>query len=264
MSVLLSSLFLLALLCASAAVGFFVRSRLREEHISKDGIELLQLVIGLLVTFAALVLGLLTASVKSAYDNASHDRGQYAARLAQLDRCMRNYGAGSEPTRAQLASYTAAVIASTWPSEARPQGVTVPDVSTMARTGENPVLAGLMNEIGLEIHQWKPADALHEKLAADCAQQFGDVMKARWAVIEEAHGSISAPFYWILVFWLMVVFASFGLRTPRNALVLIVIGLCAVSVSSAIFVILDMDQPYGGLFGVSSESMRNALKDMLR
>ena len=65
-----SSLFLLILLSASAAAGFFVNSRLHEKHKSRDSIELVQLGITLLVTFAAIVLGLLTTSVKSAFDAA--------------------------------------------------------------------------------------------------------------------------------------------------------------------------------------------------
>jgi hypothetical protein len=83
-------------------------------------------------------------------------------------------------------------------------------------------------------------------------------------VIEGVHGSISAPFYWVLVFWLAILFVSFGLRAPPNALNVIVIVMCAVSVSSAIFVIRDLDVPYGGLFGVPSEPMRHALVDMMQ
>lgn len=40
--------------------------------------------------------------------------------------------------------------------------------------------------------------------------------------------------------------------------------LCALSIAIAVFVILDMDEPYGGLFGVPSTAMRNALADMMR
>ncbi len=67
----------------------------------------------------------------------------------------------------------------------------------------------------------------------------------------------------MLVFWLMVVFASFGLYAPRNGMVLVAIALCAVCLTSAIFVILDMNLFYGGLFGISSQSMRGALAHML-
>ncbi|HLH51066.1 MAG TPA: hypothetical protein VKV96_17135, partial [Roseiarcus sp.] len=128
-----SSLLLLVLLCAAAAVGSFVNSRLAEKHRSRDAIELVQLGITLLVTFTAIVLGLLTTSVKSGYDMAYAARGAYAGQLAQFERCLRDYGPETQQMREQLRSYVAAVIASTWPSEPPPKGVTYPDVAHLPR-----------------------------------------------------------------------------------------------------------------------------------
>jgi hypothetical protein len=259
-----SSFFLLMLLCAGAAIGFFVNSRLPEKHKSLDSIELVRLAITLLVTFTAIVLGLLTTSVKSGFDVAYNARGAYAGQLAQFDRCLRNYGPETQHMREQLRSYVAAVIASTWPSEPPPAGVAFPDPTHMPRTGEVPALAEIMNDIGFGLHSLQPSDALHRNLMSACEGEFSELLRRRWAVIEGLHNSISTPFYWILVFWLVVLFASFGLRAPPNTMSIIVIGLCGISVTIAVFVILDMDVPYGGLFGISSESMRNALADMMR
>jgi hypothetical protein len=259
-----SSLFVLILLCASAAVGFFVNSRLPERHRSRDSIELVQLAISLLVTFTAIVLGLLTTSVKSGFDAAYNARGAYAGELAQLDRCLRDYGPQTQPMREELRGYVAAVIASTWPSEPPPAGVSYPDTAHMPQTGESSELAALMDHVGLEISSLQPTDALHHNLMAACMGQYTELINRRWTVIEGIHGSISAPFYWVLVFWLVILFGSFGLRAPPNTLSIIVIGMCALSVTTAVFVILDMDIPYAGLFGIPSTSMRNALADMLR
>jgi hypothetical protein len=258
-----SSFFLLILLCASAAAGFLANSRLPEKHKSRDSIELVQLAITLLVTFTAIVLGLLTTSVKTGFDAAYSARGAYAGQLAQLDRCLRDYGPETQPMREQMRSYVAAVIASTWPSEPPPTGVAYPDTSHMPQTGESSVLAALMNDIGLEIRSLQPADALHRNLMSACEEQYGELIRRRWTVIEGIHGSISTPFYWVLVFWLVILFGSFGLRAPPNTMSIIVILLCAISVTIAVFVILDMDVPYGGLFGIPSASMRNALADMM-
>ena len=259
-----SAVFLFALLCATAGAGFLANSRLPEKHRSADSIELVQLGITLLVTFTAIVLGLLTTSVKSGFDAAYSARGAYAGQIAQLDRCLRNYGPETQKMREQLRSYAAAVIASTWPEEAPPTGVSYPDTSKMSRTGENSVLAGLMNDVGFELHSLQPPDDLHKNLMSACNEDYGELIRRRWAVIEGVRGSISTPFYWMLVFWLVILFGSFGLRAPPNTMSVIVIGLCAVSVSIAVFVILDMDDPYGGLFGIPSTSMRNALVDMTR
>jgi hypothetical protein len=264
MFTLLPPLLVLFVLCASAALGFIINGRLHERHRTPDSIDLVHLAIGLLVTFTAIVLGLLTSSVKTGFENAYQLGGLYAGELTQLDRCLRDYGPETSATRAQLRSYVAAAIASTWPDEAAPQGVAYPNTPDMRGIGEDLTLSNVIDGIGLAVRGLEPNDAFHRAQAGACANDYADVVKTRWAVIEGAHGSISAPFYWVLVFWLTIVFASFGMRAPPNALNVIVLVMCAVSVSSAIFVIHDLDLPYGGLFGVPSEPMRHALADMLR
>jgi hypothetical protein len=251
------------LLCASAGVGFFVRPRLPEHHRVRETTELMQITIGLLATFAALVLGLLTASAKQAYDNSAHDRQAYALRLGLLDQCLRDYGSETAAARGQIHSYTAAVIASTWPNEPAPTGVQYPDTTHMPRVGATPILARLMDQIGIEIARLKPADGLQQKLDVICMQHYRDVADARLSVIEDARSVLFEPFYQVLVFWLMIIFGCFGLVAPRNSLSAITIMLCALSLSSVIFLILDLSRPYEGFFHIPSTSMRIALAAML-
>ena len=120
-----------------------------------------------------------------------------------------------------------------------------------------------MDQAGVQLRRLDPADAFHDKLAAHCLSVYDDVLKARQAVIQDVGGRLSWPFYCILVFWLMVIFAAFGLAAPRNRLALIAILLCAVSLSSAIFVISELSQPYGGLLSIPSTDMRAALAHMM-
>ena len=264
MSELWPPLLVFCLLLAATGLGFYANAKLPERHRTTESVELIHLAITLQVTFTAIVLGLLTSSVKLGFENAYQARGLYAGQLAQLDRCLRDYGPETAPIRGQLRGYVAAVIASTWPGEERPKGVDYPDVSDMARTGENPTLANVINEIGLGVRALDPSDHYHRAIATACVSDFADVIKSRWAVIEGLHGAIATPFYWVLVFWLSIMFGCFGLRAPPTRLNIIVIAMCAISVSTAIFVIHDLDLPYGGLFGVPSDSMRNALADMMR
>jgi hypothetical protein len=264
---LLSALLIVVLLCSSAGLGMFISPRLPPAHRARETVEMMTLAIGMLVTFAALVLGLITASVKREYDDAVHYRQEYALLLTQLDRCLRNYGPGADAARAYVRSYTAASIAGYWPSEPLPVGVQYPDTSGMHDliiTGEVPALADLMNHAGLEISRFNPTDASQTRIAESCRQDYRDVLRARLRAIETKNARLSAPFYQILVFWLMIIFASFGLLAPRHSLSLISIALCAVSLSTAIFVIVNLSRPYDGLFTVSSAAMRTALDSMLR
>jgi len=264
MSQIVAPVLVFALLLAATGLGMFINGRLHERHRTPESKELINLAISLQVTFTAIVLGLLTSSVKTGFEAAYQARGAYAGQLVQLDRCLRDYGAQTAPVRLQLRQYVAAVIASTWPNELPPQDVTIPDVSHMARTGEDPTLANLMNDVGLTVRGLAPNDAFHRTIADACIADYADLLKSRWAVIEGIHGAISTPFYWVLVFWLVIMFGCFGLRSPPTRLNLIVIAMCALSVCTAFFVIQSLDLPYGGLFGVPSDSMRHALADMAR
>ena len=108
------------LLCLSAGTGRYIHPRLPKTYRTRETIETMQLVIGMLVTFAALVLGLVTASVKTSCDNAARNRHAYALQLCLLDTCLRDYGPATTSARNDLKAYTAAVIASTWPNEPAP------------------------------------------------------------------------------------------------------------------------------------------------
>ncbi len=88
--------------------------------------------------------------------------------------------------------------------------------------------------------------------------------KSRWEVIEGSDRSITPPFYWVLDLWLIILFASFGLTAPLNRVTILIVGLTAISITIAVAVIADLDAPYGGVFGIPSTSMRNALDDMTR
>ena len=124
---------------------------------------------------------------------------------------------------------------------------------------ESPELGELLNRVEVQLRQLHPADAMQARLVSDALNAFQHLSQRRWKLIEEAHRSISAPFYLVLLFWLMVLFLTFGLSAPPNPLVFSMLGLGALSIASAIFVILDLDAPIGGVFNVSSEPLRLAL-----
>lgn len=251
------------LLCASAVLGIYVRPRLPERHRTRETTELMQITIGLLVTFAALVLGLLTATVKQRYDDTAQDRQEYALQLTMLDRCLGDYGPEAASIRADIQSYTAAVIASTWPDESPPTGVRYPNTTSMPRIGASPVLGDLISRVGTEITRLTPASAPQNRMLDLCLQRYRDVVQARLGVVEDARTRLIEPFYVVLMFWLMIIFGCFGLIAPRTSLSVIVIVLCAISLSSVIFVILDLSRPYQGYFAITSTTMRTALDNML-
>jgi hypothetical protein len=256
-----TALAIFALLTASALLGRAIRPRLPEEHRNRDTIETMQIIIGMLVTFTALVLGLLTTSVKTAYDKAGHDLQDYALDLTELDRCLRNYGPDAEPARDGVKSYTAAVIASTWTAEPPPTGVSYANISDLPEVGPSRVLGDALNRVYLEIRRLAPADAFHSGLRDDCLADYHTLIRGRITAIEDDRLQISTPFDVILVVWLMIIFAVFGLIAPRNMVSLIGIVSCGVSLSLAMYVIMSLSHPNFVTF--SSKDMRGALARMM-
>jgi ABC-type amino acid transport system permease subunit len=250
------------LLCASAVFGMMVARALPERHRGRDTFDLMSLVIGMMVTFSALILSLVMASVKTGFDAAAHDRRHDALVLTELDLCLRDVGPLADAARAAIRSYTAGVIASTWPDEPKPTGVSYPTLRP--GVGASPVLGNLMHNARLEFFRINPSDPTEARIANECRQDFNDFQVARYAVIQDIQEGISVPFYKMMVLWLMLLFGGFGLIAPRHRLAVITVALCAFSLSTAIFVIDDLASPYGGLFAVSSDSMRAALASMMQ
>jgi hypothetical protein len=58
---------------------------------------------------------------------------------------------------------------------------------------------------------------------------------------------------------MIILFAGFSLMAPANATTLASLVICALSVSGAIFLILELNEPFTGLMVIRSEPLLNAL-----
>ena len=109
-----------------------------------------------------------------------------------------------------------------------------------------------------------PKDEKQKYLRTLCATLSSDLIQARWALETRSGHSIPVPFLVLLIFWLAIVFASFGLFAPRNPTSVVVLLLCALAVSGGIFLIEELDNPFSGLIEIPSDSMRKALVEISR
>jgi hypothetical protein len=252
-------------LIAAALIGLAIRRVLPEEHKARETVQLVQLVNGMLVTFAALILSLLTASAKASFDNVTDDFHVFASDMIQLDTTLRSYGQEGDRARELLRSYTAGVITSTWPHETWPPGDYYPrniGPKDVSQDLDDIRLDQLLDEVGSEVRRFSALDPYHQALRNAGLALFDRTISAHWKLIEEAHSSISLPFFLTLGFWLFVIFLSFGLITPHNALALVTIGLGSVLLASVVYVIVDFDTLFRGVILVPSQPMREALSHM--
>jgi len=75
----------------------------------------------------------------------------------------------------------------------------------------------------------------------------------------QSGSSISTPFLVIVGFWLTVLYLSFGLFAPVNGAAFATLVVSALSVTGAMFLILDLDHPFSGFMQISDTPLRNAL-----
>ena len=232
-----------------ALLGMAIRSLLPEGHSSSDSKEAVRLGMGLVATTVALVLGLLIASAKGFYDTQNTEMTQAAASIVLLDRVLVHYGAEAKDARTVLRGTVAGLIDRFWQHDV--QGKTRFDPS--AANGEG---------IWDKIQELSPTSENQRSLrtqALALAIQLGQI---RWLMFEQKSSALPMPLLAILVAWLTLLFISFGLFIRPNLTVVISLLASSLAVCSAIFLILEMYQPYVGLIRVSEAPLRAALAQL--
>jgi hypothetical protein len=236
-----------ACLFGAGLLGVRVRAALPEDHLSTDTKDAVKVGMGLVATMAALVLGLLVASTKGAYDTQKSEVAQMAAKIVFLDRVLANYGSETAETRDLLRRTVGSAINRMWPDRKASQAA---QLDPSASSGE-----AFFNSI----QQLSPQNDAQRSLKSQAVQVATDVGQMRWLLFEQTETSISVTMLIILIAWLAIIFMSAGLFAPPNATVIIALMLAAVSVAGAIFLILELDMPFDGLIRISQRPMHNAL-----
>jgi Protein of unknown function (DUF4239) len=246
MSALLISVITFALVFGGASLGMYFRNSLPEGHLGPDAKDVIRLSTGLIGTIAALVLGLLIASAKSSYDARDTQVKQITTNVILLDTLLEQYGPDARNLRVILRGAVGPMADRVWNEGGNNKSA--PFVATAE------ALAFVKRFQELELNN----DA-RRALQPRVLTAIADLTQSRLALFAQAHDSIPAPFLAILIFWLAIIFVSFGLFVQANPTVIVTFFVGALSVSSAIFLILEMDQPFAGLMQISSEPLRHAL-----
>jgi copper chaperone CopZ len=223
-----------------------MRPALSQQHLSADTKDSVKLGMGLVGTMAALILGLLVAAAKSAYDTEKNEVTQMAAKLVFLDRVLANYGPESADTRVVLRRMVEDSLSRIWPDE-RSHNAQLDPIGSGAE------------EVQKAIQKLAPRNDVQVSLKSQAVGVVTDLGQMRWLLFEQSGRSISMPLLIVVISWLAIIFFSWGLYAPGNSIAIAALLLAAVSVSGAIFLILELDQPFDGLIHISSAPMRNAL-----
>jgi hypothetical protein len=234
-----------------ALLGMILRATVPNHHLSDESRDVVKLGTGLIATLTALVLGLLIASAKSSFDAQRVGFQQLSANLIVLDRILAQYGPETKEARDALRRLVAATIDRLWPENS----------SEASGLGDQRITAD--GTVVLDrIRTLTPKNDRQRALQSQALQIGAELTRTRWLLNQETESSIPKAFLVVVVFWIGVIFTSFGLFAPANPIVISSLLICALSVGGAMVLIVDLDEPFGGLIQISSASLRNALSQL--
>lgn len=223
---------------------------LPERHLDNASKDTVKLGAGLLATLAALVLGLLVSSAKASFDAMNTGIAQAGAKILLLDHMLADYGPETKNVREQLRRIVVSSIDRVWPGEKGRAG----GLSAVESLDD----AGKLYKA--KLRELTPATDFQKSRLTQALQISDDVLQTRLLLMEGQQTNLPATFIVVLVFWLTGLFISFGLFAPSNGVVITVLLICALSVSSAIFLILEMNRPLDGFIKASNAPLRKAVE----
>ena len=251
MNTALTALIVFGCLIGAVLLGRILRRLLPEGHLAADSRDAIKLAMGLVATMSALVLGLLVSSAKGSYDTERSEVIQMAAKVAFLDRVLAIYGPEAAEARIRFHEAVKEAVQRMWPEEVRGRADLAP----------NPQAGNLVYGA---VQALSPHDDAQRKLKDVATTLATDLGQLRSLLVAQSVPSISKPMLIILVSWLAIIFTGFSALAPRNPTAIAALMISALAVSGAIFLILELDQPFDGVIRISSEPMVNALSQLAK
>lgn len=238
-----------AAIFGGALIGLFVRRRLPGHHLSTETQSVVTVAVAVIGTLSALVLGLMISAANTSFSKRSDEVRELSLQVIRVDRNLRRYGPEGDDARAKMRAWATIKLEQLSPEKGKPP----PPPGTGIRTLES------VQDALLAL---TPTDERQRYLRTLCLTLSSNLIYERWALEQQAGHSIPGPFLILLIFWLAIVFASFGLFAPANATTIVALFLCSVAVSGGIYLIEELDNPLSGLIRVPFDSMRRALVEI--
>jgi hypothetical protein len=233
-------------------LGLAVGRLIPKAYTTEESRYLVQAIMNTVAILSALVLGLLIATAQRNFDARNRSIEQFAANLQLLDHEIKNFSPQISGIRDQLRRYTGQQILLLWPeSNAKDHSI----------NGDRQDSRSL-EDIVQKVREFTPASEAQRLVKASALKIAGDLATTHWTLAVQEGSEIPSAFINVLLFWLTVLFIHFGIFAQRNALAIMMIFVCALSLASAIYVIMDFNEPAGGFISVSPKPMQNALAQM--
>ena len=236
-----------------AMIGMYASSRLPDHHLSPASTTVVRLAIAFVVALATLVISLMISSARTSFATKDAEYRRGTADLILLDRAMAHYGPETKGARDLLRRVAETKLREFWPEDSTPREQSCPIE----------IGAGI-EQIEDALRALEPKDNAQRSLQARSLQISADIETLTWLLAEQGGSAVRWPTLVILVFWLTMIFISFGFSAPRNATVVATLFVCSLSIAGAMYLLVQLDRPYSGYIKVSSAPLRAAIDQLGR
>jgi hypothetical protein len=245
------SLGVAALTFAFGVAGLCLQKLLPAPHTSDRSRDMITAIVGLISLLLALVLGTLIGSAYSLYSTQKSEMNTFAARALQLDLALAEFGPETAHTRAMMKDTLTKVRGMLWWEP----GAKPPDLGVA-----EPLKA--LRETDEDVASLDPKTPAQRQFVANAAAAASAMEQTRLLISLQLASPVSWPLVVIVVSWAMILFCGFGVLSRINPTTVVALGFGAFAVGSALFLILELTQPFTGVFRVPSGAFDEMLASL--
>jgi hypothetical protein len=238
----------------ASVAGVLLRRGLPRHHLDDASRDVIKLVLGIIATMSALVLGLLVASGKASYDTQQSELFEMTTKLVEIDRVLAQYGPQASGARALLRQAVVQELEQVEPLLHSDPGKLLQPRGSL---GHVQAFYGSIQELS-------PESGAQRYAQTRALELVGSLSELRHLMAQQLSSPIPGPFLAVLIVWLAILFGGFGLFAPANATVLVALLLGALSVAGAIFLVMELGRPHDGIMRISHAPLRAALVQLGR
>jgi hypothetical protein len=232
---------------AGGAIGMTLRARLPKAQLTAETREMIRHGASLLATLVAVLISLTIASAKTSYETQDAHFRQLAAYLVEADQLLAQYGPDATGVRQLMREAVPAAMDRIW----REKATATQGTAFSARS--------LAEQLYTAVETLSPKNDAQRSLKARAEAAVTDIARTRLLMFADGDTPVLTPFMLILIFWLVVIFVSFGLFVEPSRIVVAALLVFALSISIALFLVADLSRPFVGLMQIPKEQLKHTL-----
>jgi hypothetical protein len=225
----------------SALAGFGAHSVLPAAYVAESK-GMVGLVVGLVASLLSLVLSLLIWTGHGLCTAQQSQLQTIGSSIIRLDFVLKAYGPEAEPGRALLREHVERIRARLW-SNLNERG--------FIYRADVPEDVHRMIAFFVSL---RPANDEQRQYLASARDIFGTIVETQVTIFRSLVDRVPSLLLVVVLGWSCVLFFGYGLLSDVDALTIVLAALGAICVASAVLLILELSDPYSGLFRMPHES----------